>query len=278
VKDMDKKTLRKVQMVQLGIAKEIKRVCEILQIQYFLDGGTLLGAIRHNGFIPWDDDMDIGMMRDDYEIFIKKAPDLLKENYFLQTWHTDPGYGLAFAKLRLNNTIYLEKAAQYSSAHCGIYVDIIPYDDFPNNISDRKWQGRQHYILKRMILVKSGYRPWAVHISKVGKIVTYCVYMPIRILVFFINKRKLIKKFEKIATAYNREKTDNLYIQGGADYGEWVVPCECFSDYAEHTFEDTVFMIPAGYDSYLRNGYGDYMQLPPECKREDRHKIIKVEF
>ena len=95
---MDDVMLRNVQLIQLEIAKEVKRICEQNNISYFMDGGTLLGAVRHKGFIPWDDDLDFGFTRDNYEKFIATAKKNLSSEFFLQTWDSDREYGYAFCK------------------------------------------------------------------------------------------------------------------------------------------------------------------------------------
>ena len=129
--EMDKETLRKVQLAQLEIAKEFKRICDENQLQYFMDSGTLLGAVRHKGFIPWDDDMDFGMMRDQYEKFLSVAPDILGEKFFIQTWSSDENYPYAFCKIGKKDTVYRESVSQKSKMHHELYIDIFPYDVYP---------------------------------------------------------------------------------------------------------------------------------------------------
>ena len=105
---MDSETLRKVQLVQLEIAKEISRVCDENGIKYFLTGGTLLGAVRHGGFIPWDDDLDIGMFRQDYEKFLEIAPVSLREQYKIIDWNSDQSYPHPMGKVIKKGTLYKE--------------------------------------------------------------------------------------------------------------------------------------------------------------------------
>ena len=276
---MDNETLRKVQLTLLDIAKELKRVCEVLGINYFLDSGTLLGAVRHQGFIPWDDDLDVGMLRKDYNLFLEKAPNILDNKYFLQSWYSDKDYGLAFAKIRMKDTKYIEEASQYSKAENGFYIDIFPYDTFPDAKHDQKWQGKQYAFLRRCILVKCGYTPWVMNALGAKKILKKMGYLPIQFYASLYDRNTLIKRYEEACTRFNGQNTGFLYEQAGSsNYGKWVVSENCLKEFLELKFEDDMFSCPKDYDSYLRSVYGDYMILPPEDKRINRHHILEIRF
>lgn len=276
---MDNETLRKVQLCQLKIAKEFKRVCDLLDLNYFLDSGTLLGAVRHKGFIPWDDDLDVGMLRTEYDVFLKKAPALLSQDFFLQTWLTDSNYGLAFAKLRMRNSVYIEEAAQYSKAENGFYIDIFPYDVYPSSNKERDWQKKRYDLYRRAIMIKSGYTPWIMTSSSIKIIVKKIGYIPIGIFASLYSREKLIVRYEDMCRKFNAEKTGFFFEQAGAsNYGKWVIPEECFCDFILLPFENEMFSCPVDYDLYLKAAYGDYMVLPPEDERINRHRIVNVKF
>lgn len=130
--------IRPLQMVCLEILKEIDRICTKYNIQYWLEGGSMLGAVRHHGFIPWDDDLDIAMFREDYERFLKIAQKELKPEYFLQTHEIEREYPLFFAKVRKNNTYIEEECFLSLNFHKGIFVDIFPVDKLPYGVNKVK--------------------------------------------------------------------------------------------------------------------------------------------
>ena len=273
---MNSKTLRKVQLVQLEMAKEVKRVCKELNIDYHLDSGTLLGAVRHKGFIPWDDDLDIGMTRSNYEKFIKQAPSILSNDYFLQTWYSDKEFGLPFAKLRKKGTLYIEEGAQYSSAENGFYIDIIPYNVYPNGFLQKIIQGSKYDLYRRLILMKCNYTPWKADDS--NNLVKKFIYLPFKFLSVFFTKEILIRSYEKTCTRYENKNYKFCFPSGTSNYGKWIINRKCLLKLNLLKFEDDYFLCPKDYDVYLKAVYGNYMELPPKDKRENRHRIIKLSF
>lgn len=270
---MDKEILRHVQLTQLEILKEIKRVCIENDITYWLTYGTLLGAVRHKGFIPWDDDLDIGMLRSDYEKFLKIATEKLNPSFILQTWELDKYYQLPFAKVRKSGTVYTEYQFRNSKALNGIYVDIFPYDNYGDNLM----QGFQLKLIKLMMLSKCGIKSW----KELGhfNIKKYITHIPSRLLSHFFTRKKLIAVYKKNATKYNGKVCDCYFSQGFDKYTTTsVIPHYILEHFQEIIFEDDSFTVPVEYDKFLKINYGDYMKLPSEEKRENRHEIIEVKF
>ena len=269
---MDRETLRKVQLTLLEIAKEIKRVCEENDIRYFLYRGTFLGAVRHQGFIPWDDDMDFAMLREDYDKFCRIAPEKLGEKFVFQNWNTDENYALPFGKVRKRDTLYVEsKCAQLEEN--GLYIDIYPLDFAPEKEEERSALAKKLLHLFRVKLMKSHYTPWkeeekTIWFKRIG-------YLAYQAAALFTSQEKLIKTYEDALYAvkdsdilYEQSALPIVYYYDRAFYGET----------AMYPFEDTCFPGPKDYDMVLSSLYGDYMQLPPEDKRENRHQIKILDF
>lgn len=274
---MDRETLRKVQLAQLDIAKEIRRICNENNISYFLESGTLLGAIRHSGFIPWDDDMDIGMLRKDYEKFLQIAPLKLSDKYSILDWKTNDDYGFQFCKVINNKTLYIEKKANEVGYHQGFYVDIFPYDKFPNDGRSKFFQKTTLTILRALVRNKCHVKTWETENG-----INYRKYfknLPLRLFATFFSKKVLVKLYDDIAQRHNADSEYEYYFSQGIEpYGTFKFPKNVIENTEQHLFEGISFSCPFDSDSYLKYAYGNYMELPPESERENRHMIIKVKF
>lgn len=259
--------IRPLQMVCLEILKEIDRVCEKHKILYWLEGGSMLGTVRHHGFIPWDDDLDIAMFRDDYNRFLKIAPQELKSDYFLQTEETDPDYPLFFAKVRKNNTYINEEKLEQFQIHKGIFVDIFPVDRMPMTDSQIKRHRIYLWLLFRLYF-QTGKRiiPVSPVLSK--PVITFFLRM-VR-----PNKKKLRNYINKIYTKYNlREQYRYTSSWTMSQKMSWLYKKEWHDTFEKIKFEDMTVKIPGGYHDLLTNAYGDYMTPPPKEKQVPGHGL-----
>lgn len=253
--------------VLLELAVEVKQICDKLDLQYFLMGGTLLGAVRHQGFIPWDDDFDFVMPRNDYDKFIQYCSGELNAKYYLHCNETDPKFWFSYAKIRKNGTVLEEKSISKIDTHKGIFVDIFPLDNVLN--PDSSILDLQSNLVSQ--LTRIIYR-------KRGLAIKYNINIKQRILYLILKSFKIegVAKIQRrIMTIFNNRSTD-YWIRFGNNYGhkKETMPKDKFlpSKYLE--FEGILFKVPADYDYVLRRLYGDYMVLPPVEERKGRHALV----
>lgn len=277
---MDNETLRKVQLAMLDILKEIKRVCDENDIKYFLDSGTLLGAVRHGGFIPWDDDIDISMHRSEYNKFLKIAPEKLKPQFFLQTWDSDPGYPYPFAKVRKIGTIYDEAMSEFTNQkHRELWVDIFPLDVYPDNKKERCENKKRIMLLRYSMWMKYNVKPWRNHSKTWERIAVRCKYIPSSIYAFMHSGDQLKELYTHYMTMYNEQSSEMYECGAGLTiYGKCATPRYCTDELTNIKFEDSVFLAPKDYNTYLKILYGDYMTLPPKEERVNHHHIIELKL
>lgn len=258
--------LRELQRCILDIALEFQRICEKNGLKYFLTYGTLLGAVRHQGFIPWDDDMDVGMPREDYEKFLRIAPSELGKDFFLQTAATDPAYAFGSAKIRLNGTALVEDYAVDSKQHNGIFLDIFPFDTMPK----RGWQQWLHFraakCVKWAALGKTDYAFVKSKRRKFAKLMSAAF--------FFLRKDGALKLADKLRRLYERRPTGR-YVD--MEWYKSVITDEDLQGGRTLLFEGYEFPVPQRSEQMLTEIYGDYMKLPPVEKRGIQHDVVLVD-
>ncbi|MEW8992868.1 phosphorylcholine transferase LicD [Clostridium sp.] len=277
---MDNSKLRSAQLVMLKILDEVKRICEKNQIEYWLDSGTLLGAVRHKGFIPWDDDLDICMMRDDYNRFIEVCKDELDSKYFLQIYDTDKYTQNPFLKIRDRNSIL--RMNEREKGHVGIFVDIFPmdpYDSKDNNNTNYKIKKSLNnkilfYWMKYAEIKKPFLKNLKGNLVKVMARTYFYIFHNYDYESLNIEAKKYVNKInmENIKTS--------KYVGYGVEVPfEQILKREDVFPLTTLEFEGKKYYTPGNFDGYLKEFYGDYMKLPDIEDRVPSHCIeLKVKL
>lgn len=257
-------TLQEHQQVLFALLCEFDRVARALQIPYYLFAGTLLGAVRHQGFIPWDDDLDVIMKRADYERFMREAPALLDtERFYLQAEHT-AHWPMFFSKLRANGTACLEKYhPKDSESHQGVYMDIFPCDHACGSALGRRFQ----FLCSKVIIAKGlDARGYSNDKGLKKPFMRLCRLLPGAV-------------FQRIVEGPKKHSGYlHSFLGAGSKYAKNVYPAEWFADSVQLDFCGRQFSSPSQWDAILSHLYGDYMTLPEEKDRKIKEHAFLVDL
>lgn len=259
---MKNDVLRTIQALATDILAAFILICHRHELRYFAIGGTCLGAVRHKGFIPWDDDIDVGMPRRDYNKFVEIAQDELPAHYFLQNYKTEPEYLLNNSKIRDNNTTFIETTISHMNMHHGIYIDIYPLDGVP---ADKLTLRILEYKVKSLDFGIYGH-----YIDDVRQL-----KLRSRVMRFIMKKMytpfELHKKRDSMAAKYDYDQCDMVCSYFSGLTARKIVPREYFGAGTNMQFENLQVVVPSQYDKYLTRAYGDYMTPPPKEKQITHH-------
>ncbi len=259
---MKQVTGEQLKKIQLEILDVVTQFCDANGIRYWLDSGTLLGAIRHKGYIPWDDDIDIGMLREDYERFLSTFNNS-NNRYRVVSLENDPEFYLPFAKVCDTTTVLYEPDEKGFKLH--INVDIFPYDRAPDDdkiakdMFDQRDRLRKNYSIPRMSI--TDHNPITGTLRRLRKLL-YKLFRPNATI------REMIDNATRFA------KVDTKRVGDFTGFSRMMCDRRVFDSFAWVEFEGKQYKAPVGWDEWLTCYYGDYMQLPPENERVTHHSFV----
>lgn len=258
--------MNSLQQVEFDILKSFVDVCDKLKLRYYLVCGTALGAVKYNGFIPWDDDIDVALPRGDYEHFLREAPNLLPEHIFIQNFRTDSNFPHVYTKLRNSNTTFIEEGTAHLPIHHGVYIDVFPLDGYPEKkligkifeLRKKLFTWKQYCALRGDPVLKVRIRNWVF-----------------RMLGFHKHTAKTLAQLERFYCSFPTEESSVW-----CNHGNWQRSLEYasrtqYGDGAWVTFEGLRVRVPEQYEVYLTQKYGDWRaDLPAEKQVSHHHCMV----
>ena len=249
--------------IQFDILKDVDSFCKKNGIRYSLAYGTLLGAVRHKGYIPWDDDIDIMLLRSDYEKFIRIYGN---ERYSIDDTSTNENYFCPYAKVIDNRTVLKENTAFKSISK--VFIDVFPVDNIPDSESELNAMFRKKSIWNAIFNLKK------VTVSKKRTLIKNITLAISHVLLSVLPMRMVVEKMKQSGIRYSNQETKRRAVFVTADNKKrWILPSKLFEEYTELVFEGYSFSVVSRYDDYLTACYGDYMKLPPIEQQTTHHSI-----
>ncbi len=257
--------MTELQETELDLLQYFVEICDKLKLKYFLVCGSALGAVKYDGFIPWDDDIDVALKREDYEIFCAHAQSMLPKNIFLQNYKTESTFPHIYSKLRNSDTTYIETSAKKLDINHGIYIDIFPLDGYPRNKFTQIIFELKKRIFESMILS-------AYDVRRTGK--SYILYKIYKLLGVQSHTRTIASRYDRMIKKYKVENSTVI-----ANHGNWqgkleYAPREQYGAGSMKKFEFLEVRVPEKYDEYLTQKYGDWMKELPDEQKVGHHYYI----
>ena len=253
------KELKEIQNIQHEMIREVDRICRKNSIRYNMVGGTMLGAIRHQGVIPWDDDADIGFLRTEYEKFRAACKhDLDHEKYYIQDLRDTEGYRWGYGKLRRKGTEFLRLNQEFMPYAQGISIDLMPFDNVPDKWFARRLHFAACFLFRKLFWSKVGSRSEKNVFIRLLYTLLQCVPMGV-----------LLKAYQGFIDAGMKKETQLVRILTfPTPKGIYGYDRRWYTQLKQYRFGDLMLPGASDYDGYLRVKYGEYMQLPPKDKRK----------
>ena len=261
-------SLNETQEYILQVLREVLKVLDELEIPYYMQGGTMLGAIRHQGFIPWDDDVDLGIIRENYERLLKVVADKLPENLELRTYWDETDHHYYFARI-VDTRYQIRRMGSLEERLENVWVDLFPLDGMPNGALSRQWH-KFRLLMTRLKFHLSCFEK--VNIKRPGR--PFIERAIIRVAMItkvgsWFNTRKQLDKMDRLLKKYSPEKSEylvNFTGQTSYKFNE-MFKKEVYGKGKAYPFEDIQMVGPEKYDDYLKSLYGQYMTPPKESDR-----------
>ncbi|EDM62907.1 LicD family protein [Dorea longicatena] len=278
-KEYDDFTLKRIQEVELEILKDFMDICDRHGLDYFGIAGTGIGALRHHGFIPWDDDIDVAMPRDDFEKLLPLVEKEMGDKYLIMNAERYPNYPLMTTRMTMRGTKFKEEALKNIDAPLGIFLDLYPLDKVSDNPKEARRQARDAWFWSKILILRSipfpmlGFSGWKAKI-----IHAICGLAHLVLSILHVPKTWIYKKAYEAETRSNHyTKTKNLdFFCDTTPYMNLYAVKDIYP-LRKLPFEDVELNFPYNLHNNLTGMYGDYMQLPPEEKRKN-HYPYELEF
>lgn len=265
--EYDNQTLNHLQNLELMILKDFIKICEENNLTYYMYAGSLLGAVRHNGFIPWDDDLDVIMFRDDFEKFKEIFIASNNETYELLSNETEKDYFHLLSKLMIKGTKFEEGWVSQVDFHIGINMDIFVLDDLAEGKFKRSYQLKKSFLYNKLLIMS---KIKLDNLPFITKVITHTGYHILNLLK--IKPATLNKRCLSFLRKYKNSNSEYVFdISATAEEYPQIFRRDDFKSITKIKFEDIEVNVPVNYDHILKSLYGDYMQLPP---KEDRYNHI----